>query len=90
MPDNEVLPLQSGPPLLTEQKEVDMANKKKARNAAVGAGIGVGAGIATKFAIGGIGIVLMGTGVGVGLGAMILGGAVLGGLAGAAATKSSE
>ena len=37
-----------------------MANKKKARNAAVGAGIGVWAGIATKFAIGGIGIVLMG------------------------------
>ena len=29
MPDNEVRPLQSGPPLLTEQKEVDMANKKK-------------------------------------------------------------
>ena len=66
-----------------------MANKK-ARNAAVGAGIGVAAGITTKLLIGGVGIALMGTGVGAGLGAMMVGGAVLGGLAGAAATKSKD
>ena len=64
-----------------------MANKKL-RNAAKGAGIGAAVGIGTKLAIGGVGVALMGTGLGVGLGAMMVGGAVLGGLAGAAATKN--
>ena len=64
-----------------------MANKKL-RNTATGVGLGAVAGIGVKLAIGGVGVALMGTGVGVGLKAMMVGGAVLGGLTEAAITKN--
>ena len=44
MPDNEVRPLQSGPPLLTEQKEVDMAirRRREMRQSGLESALGLG------------------------------------------------
>ena len=66
-----------------------MANKKL-RNTATGMALGSGVGVVAKIAIGGIGIAAMGTAVGVGIGGFVLAGAVLGGLAGAAATNADK
>jgi hypothetical protein len=62
----------------------------KLRNTGIGAGLGAGVGLGTYLLIGGIGIATGGIGIGIGVVAFTVGGAIAGGLAGAASGHSAS